>query len=269
MIKLILAVNSFNYPVNLKYNKEDATIEIVLMFLGAFLLGFLFRHFLGFRKKEFIIEADTTDNKTSLASASDSKQVQDLSKQIDALRSEVERLAGIYPTTISNTTNNSSTQKSALIHSPAIDSVEAKEKKVDVKKEVISEEKKTEISPISNDKQNIVEVKKEEVKQTPPPAPIIKEETKKEQITAKKDDLKVIEGIGPAIEKLLNDNGISSYEHLSKAPIKDLEKMLDEAGPRFRVHVPETWPEQAKLLQEGKMEAFKALTEALKGGRRV
>jgi hypothetical protein len=86
---------------------------------------------------------------------------------------------------------------------------------------------------------------------------------------SKKDDLKVIEGIGPALEKMLNENNISTYDHLANHTVVQLENMLDKAGPRFRVHVPETWPEQASLLRDGKTDAFKALTERPKGGRWV
>ncbi len=53
-----------------------------------------------------------------------------------------------------------------------------------------------------------------------------------------KDDLKVIKGIGPAIEKKLNDAGIHTYEALSRLTVEELENILgstkrlvkDEAG---------------------------------------
>ncbi len=55
---------------------------------------------------------------------------------------------------------------------------------------------------------------------------------------AGKDDLKVIKGIGPAIEKKLNDAGIHTYETLSRLTVEELENILgstkrlvkDEAG---------------------------------------
>ena len=84
-----------------------------------------------------------------------------------------------------------------------------------------------------------------------------------------RDELKVIEGIGPALERLLNENGIISYDQLSNHKVSQLKEILDKAGPRFRVHIPETWPEQAGLLRDGKIAAFSALTQKLKGGRRV
>jgi len=90
----------------------------------------------------------------------------------------------------------------------------------------------------------------------------------KKTASNEKDDLKIIEGIGPALEKLLNENGIFSFAQLANESIAKLDKILDDAGPRFRVHVPETWAEQAALLRDGKMEEFAKLTEKLKGGRR-
>lgn len=46
------------------------------------------------------------------------------------------------------------------------------------------------------------------------------------------------------------------------------EPVLDKAGPRFRIHDPGSWPDQARLLAKGTWGEFKALTDSLKGGRR-
>jgi len=63
-----------------------------------------------------------------------------------------------------------------------------------------------------------------------------------------KDDLKVINGIGPKMEKLLNDAGIFTYFQLSKAAIKDLAPILEAAGPRFKAQNPADWKKEAKKL---------------------
>ena len=65
--------------------------------------------------------------------------------------------------------------------------------------------------------------------------------------TAVKTDLKVINGIGPKLEQILNDAGINNYTDLTKASKKDLQNILDQAGPRYRMHNPEDWKAQAKL----------------------
>lgn len=81
------------------------------------------------------------------------------------------------------------------------------------------------------------------------------------------DDLKVVEGIGPAIEKLLNESGIHTYAQLSRAPLGSLKEILDKGGPRFQVHDPETWPRQAELAAGGKWAELKQWQRELDGGR--
>lgn len=82
------------------------------------------------------------------------------------------------------------------------------------------------------------------------------------------DDLKVIEGIGPKIAVLLNSAGITTFVQLAETEVSRLDQLLVEANLR-RLADPGTWPEQAKLAAAGDWEAFKALTDQLKGGRRV
>jgi predicted flap endonuclease-1-like 5' DNA nuclease len=43
------------------------------------------------------------------------------------------------------------------------------------------------------------------------------------------DDLKVIKGIGPAIEKKLNSAGIYTFEAVARLSVEDLEKILGNA----------------------------------------
>jgi predicted flap endonuclease-1-like 5' DNA nuclease len=83
----------------------------------------------------------------------------------------------------------------------------------------------------------------------------------------KADDLTVVEGIGPKIADLLKADGIATWAALEAADVARLQGVLDAAGPRYRVHKPTTWPQQAGLLAAGKWEAFKKLTDELTGGR--
>ena len=71
----------------------------------------------------------------------------------------------------------------------------------------------------------------------------------------KENDLKIIEGIGPKIEELFNDNGILTWEVLSETSVNRCEEILD--GERFVVHNPKTWPHQSKLAFEGKWKELK------------
>jgi len=85
--------------------------------------------------------------------------------------------------------------------------------------------------------------------------------------TTKKDKLTVIEGIGPKIAGLLNADGIVTFADLAKTKIGTLEKILKAAGPRFSFHKPNSWPKQARLARDGKMDALKKLQDELDGGR--
>ena len=84
---------------------------------------------------------------------------------------------------------------------------------------------------------------------------------------SKKDDLTKIEGIGPKINELLNKGGINSFEDLANAKNDRLKKILDDAGPRYKMHDPGSWPRQSKLAADGKWDELKKLQDELDGGR--
>ena len=108
--------------------------------------------------------------------------------------------------------------------------------------------------------------KKAAEKKTAKPAAAKKTVAKK--TTAKKDDLKKIEGIGPKINTLLNEAGIVTFKDLATAKVTKLEGVLKAAGPRFKMHKPATWSEQAQLAADGKWDVLKKLQDELKGGKR-
>ena len=83
----------------------------------------------------------------------------------------------------------------------------------------------------------------------------------------KLDDLKIIEGIGPKIEELLNKSGIMTWEDLSKAEKSTLELILENAGDRFKFHNPSTWAEQAGLAASGNFDELKEYQDFLDGGK--
>ncbi len=80
------------------------------------------------------------------------------------------------------------------------------------------------------------------------------------------DDLTRIEGIGPKIEGLLKAGGIHNFAGLAKAEVSVLQSILDDAGPRYRIHDPGTWPRQAGLAAVGSWDELAALQDRLKGG---
>ena len=81
------------------------------------------------------------------------------------------------------------------------------------------------------------------------------------------DDLKVVEGIGPKIEQLLHADGIRTWRALSNTPVQTLRDILHQAGERFRIHDPATWPDQAGLAADRKFAELRALQDRLDGGR--
>jgi len=83
--------------------------------------------------------------------------------------------------------------------------------------------------------------------------------------SAKADDLKKIEGIGPKIAETLVAAGISTYADLSKTKPAKISEIIE--GVRGN-HVPDTWPEQAKLAADGKWDELKALQDKLDGGKK-
>ncbi|MGY8914499.1 MAG: hypothetical protein ACKVJF_05360 [Flavobacteriales bacterium] len=83
----------------------------------------------------------------------------------------------------------------------------------------------------------------------------------------KLNDLKVIEGIGPKIEKLFHNFDIKSWENLSEASVKKCQEVLDSGGDRYRIHNPGSWPMQAKMAHEGKWKALARWQEEHKAGK--
>jgi large subunit ribosomal protein L27 len=81
------------------------------------------------------------------------------------------------------------------------------------------------------------------------------------------DDLKMIEGIGPKIESLLIEAGVSTWANLAVAPIDKLQAVLDEAGSRYKMHDPTTWSKQAQLAVDGQWQELLDYQEVLKGGK--
>lgn len=81
------------------------------------------------------------------------------------------------------------------------------------------------------------------------------------------DDLKIVEGIGPKIEEILNRAGIFTFLKLSATGPEALKKILDAEGPRYQMHDPATWPKQAGLAAAGQWEELKKLQDELTAGR--
>ena len=84
---------------------------------------------------------------------------------------------------------------------------------------------------------------------------------------AELENMQIIEGIGPAIERVLKANGVKDLVMLSKSKIADLKNILVAAGNRYRFFQPNSWPKQAKLAVAGKWTEFDELQNSLNRGR--
>ena len=90
------------------------------------------------------------------------------------------------------------------------------------------------------------------------------ETLKVEEIVEKTDvvnDLKIIKGIGPVLEKSLNELNITSYAQIANMTIKDLTNMLNDAGVNTKIYNLSGWKAQAKLALKGDLEAVKNWTK--------
>ncbi len=99
---------------------------------------------------------------------------------------------------------------------------------------------------------------KPEPKPTPKPAPAKaapaapkkKPAPSKAKAPSKKDDLKQISGVGPALEKKLHGLGVTSFQQIADwkaADIKEVDEKLNFKGRIQR----EGWVKQAKSLAKG------------------
>ena len=81
------------------------------------------------------------------------------------------------------------------------------------------------------------------------------------------DDLKKLEGIGPKVEKILNNAGVTTYAALAAMGAKKIDEILDAANLQMMDSA--GWIEQAVLADKGDWDALDTLMDELKGGRRA
>jgi predicted flap endonuclease-1-like 5' DNA nuclease len=110
--------------------------------------------------------------------------------------------------------------------------------------------------------------------ETPPTPPMTPERPLVEPMAPEppslstRDDLKRIEGIGPRIEGILNNAGVTTFRALSATTAERLREILVASDLRGAYYDPTTWPEQAQLAAEDKWAELEAMQAGLKGGRR-
>ncbi len=135
--------------------------------------------------------------------------------------------------------------------------------------------------PKAAPKEETVPVAKEEAAPAPEPvtetaeveslAAEAKEEVKAEKPksrkkTPKEDDLKIIEGIGPKLESILKEAGITDWKVLAASDPDKIREILEGAGSRFKMFNPTTWPKQAQMAVDGHWDELEAYQDRLDGG---
>jgi predicted flap endonuclease-1-like 5' DNA nuclease len=81
------------------------------------------------------------------------------------------------------------------------------------------------------------------------------------------DNLQIIEGIGPKMNEVLNDNGIHNWADLaSKSPV-ELNAILGKYGDKYRIIDPSTWHIQAGLANDGAWDELINLQKNLDTGK--
>ncbi|WP_026776964.1 hypothetical protein [Polaribacter sp. Hel_I_88] len=147
--------------------------------------------------------------------------------------------------------------------------VKKAEKMSDKLKKTISstiDEAKEKIEEYTEDALNTVNEKLDDAKPSKAKKTTKKKVVKKEVVIEEKivvektdviNDLKVIKGIGPVLEKSLNDLNVTSYEQISKMTLKNMGKLLTDAGVNAKIYDLSGWKAQAKLALKGDMEAVK------------
>jgi len=208
----------FNKDTFRRYDNTDATLEIIIMLLIAFVLGYLFRYFMNKRtgSQDEINNEETNDLQTQLTLAKN---------ELAGSRVEHERL-----------------RKELIFEFH--DEIDALKVRLEAARSDLenSLSQKATLEPETNEKIIV-------------------------KVPANPNDLKIIEGIGPAIEKILKQGGITSFELLAASNESSLREILSNAGSRFKVHDPSTWPLQASMALNGDWEELKRFQEELNGGK--
>ena len=83
------------------------------------------------------------------------------------------------------------------------------------------------------------------------------------ETVAEPNDLKILEGIGPKVASILNENGITTFPQLAETSVEKLDEILD-ANKLHMMH-PGSWPQQAKLAADGDWDALEKLQDDFKG----
>lgn len=274
------------------------TIEILIMLLGAFFIGLWLGWILWGKIKEELsrlqvdnqslnvtldalrVELDSIKTRASLAEADNSNltaQVENLNRENANLREK----SAYWEAQITEIQLRNRQLETELGLSFTPNPVPEQEPPME------SNETPTDTEMPVSDNVSTMEEPKLEVELPVPPVLIVEptsvntekpEKTPKQKSGSKaepapptldeRDDLTVVEGIGPKIQLLLNQYGIHTYRQLAEADVAKLKEILATAGPQLAMHDPGTWPSQANLAANDQWDTLKSVQGFLKGGKK-
>lgn len=81
------------------------------------------------------------------------------------------------------------------------------------------------------------------------------------------DNIWLIYGITPKVQKLLSSVGIESFQAIIDADVEGLEKILQEGWVSYKRYNPATWPDQARLALDShwrELEEYQAILQKKK-----
>jgi predicted flap endonuclease-1-like 5' DNA nuclease len=135
------------------------------------------------------------------------------------------------------------------------ETIESVKGKIEGYTEDIIDDVKEKAGVVSDTKTKKTTTKKTTAKKAAPKKKAQAKEEVIEKIIVEKiditNDLKVIKGIGPVLEKSLNELNITAYDQIAKMTIKDLTNLLNDAGINAKIYDLSGWKAQAELALKG------------------
>ena len=264
----------FENAVTQTYTQQDATLEIIAMLGGAFLLGCL----LCWLIRGFSAKNNSLDNQNSYINTPTPQKVAEQAGDISPVIGNNSRKARtvVAPTTASS--NYTPPKSDDLTRISGVNTnIQEKLQENGISSFADLRDSNKENFNIASD----LNLDSKEVETWPHQASLAaKGEWKKlaeyqdftqrtrnahndsnDDLNSNKDDLKKIEGIGPRIEEILNKQGIYTFETLRKTDRDTLKKHLVTADKRFDANETESWPHQAGMAEKGQWEELKIYQE--------
>ena len=255
----------FQNDVTKNYQLQDATLEILIMLAGAFLLGCLFcwalRKLRGEGEARQTIQQTTVDHQNAYRIPEQETNAR--RRESNLLKSAGASVSGAVSSTI--IAKDTTTQTARHTVAATSSSVEYAGNQVANKGSGIKEDLSNNTSAAGETLSNVhssltesADIAGEKFSSTGSSLTGTISNT-----VGAIDNLKKIEGIGPKIETVLQAAGINSYASLRSADNDTLKAILEAAGPSFKMHDPETWPYQADLACNGQWDKLKEYQDFL------